>query len=179
MATQCDVLPADVAHSTSDIANSDGSHLTADTVVAFAFYNVGIQNSEILGTAWNKSNSEKQERLRNDIAAIFAPHHGMQILFISEFGQMGRSIDEELKGRGVAQPATKLFLKHSSRTQLKFYRSTCHATICSTGGSKLLARARMFEVRQTVHFPCEFCYEACLGESSDRHQSWRFQLPYS
>ena len=47
----------------------------AYTVVAFASYNVGIQNPEILGKNWNKTNSSKQARLKNDITAIFATRH--------------------------------------------------------------------------------------------------------
>ena len=78
MATRCvgnssdltsDALPGDGAHLTSDTAASDGSHFTGDTVVAFAFYNVGIQNNEILGAAWNKPNIPKQEKL-NDVEAF-------------------------------------------------------------------------------------------------------------
>ena len=68
----------------------------ANTVVAFASYNVGIQNAEILGKHWNKTGCSKQARLKNDIAAIFAPRRGIQVLFLSEFGQMTPNIDSEL-----------------------------------------------------------------------------------
>ena len=87
----------------------------AYTVVAFASYNVGIQNLEILGKNWNKTSSSKQARLKNDITAIFATQHGIQVLFLSEFGHMTPNIDSELneekrgKRSGVKQPATQLF----------------------------------------------------------------------
>ena len=36
----------------SDSFVGDGSHLADDSVVAFAFYNVGIQNTELLSAKW-------------------------------------------------------------------------------------------------------------------------------
>ena len=42
-------------------------------LVAFAFYNVGIQNKEILGKAWNKAISSKQEDLRKFERAGLVP----------------------------------------------------------------------------------------------------------
>ena len=38
----------------TDTFLGDGSHLADDSVVAFAFYNVGIQNKELLGANFNK-----------------------------------------------------------------------------------------------------------------------------
>ena len=96
-------------------ASSDGSHLTVDTEVAFVFFNVGISNSELLGKCWNSKGSIKQDRLRNYIHGIFAPEHGIQALFISEFGQMSPTIDEELAcslNRGVSQPATTTYFEN-------------------------------------------------------------------
>ena len=85
----------------------------ANTVVAFASYNVGIQNAEILGKHWNKTGSSKQARLKNDIAAIFAPQHGIQVLFLSEFGQMTPNIDSELiEKRGEKKAALNNLLRN-------------------------------------------------------------------
>ncbi len=36
----------------SDTFLGDGSHLADDSVVAFAFYNIGIQNKELLSAKW-------------------------------------------------------------------------------------------------------------------------------
>ena len=96
-----------------------GNSLEFTLEVAFAYYNIGIQNTEILGTAWNKPNSEKQRKLRNDVQAIFSAQHGIQCLFISEFGLMSKSIDEELgkeQNRGVSQPATKTYFEDVLRS---------------------------------------------------------------
>ena len=79
----------------------------AYTVVAFASYNVGIQNAEILGKNWNKTSSSKQARLKNDIADIFASQHGIQVLFLSEFGQMTPNIDSELNNDTCAWTPNK------------------------------------------------------------------------
>ena len=66
-----DTLAGDGAHLVSDAFASDplagdGSHLANDTVVALAYYNVGIQNDEILGAKWKKPSSEKQKKLKDD-----------------------------------------------------------------------------------------------------------------
>ena len=87
-------------------ALGDGSHLAdSDTflgngfsVVAFAFYNVGINNMELLGTKWQKGTSTKKEQLKIDIKATFEADVGIQALFISEFGGMCPNIDEEVAG---------------------------------------------------------------------------------
>ena len=61
-----DSLAGDGAHLVSDAFASDplagdGSHLANDTVVALAYYNVGIQNDEILGAKWKKPSSENEK----------------------------------------------------------------------------------------------------------------------
>ena len=65
---------------------SDGLHFADGPVVAFAFYNVGIQNNELLGAKFKKR--EKQEKLKIDIKATFNAEVGIQALFIPEFGNM-------------------------------------------------------------------------------------------
>ena len=80
-----------------------------------AFYNVGIQNSEVTGRNW----SEKYERLKRDIQKIFDPTRGVQALFILEFGNMFNNIDKNLRRAdsqrskrsrgGVPQPAARLW----------------------------------------------------------------------
>ena len=52
MATPCDARTGDGAHFTSG-----GSYRTVETVVAFAYYNIGIPNNEMLGASWNKPDS--------------------------------------------------------------------------------------------------------------------------
>ena len=78
-----------------------------------AFYNVGIQNSEVTGRNW----SEKYERLKRDIEKIFDPNRGVQAAFILEFGNMYKNIDNSLRSAdlqrskrfrgGVPQPAAR------------------------------------------------------------------------
>ena len=38
--------------------------LANDTVVVLAYYNLGIQNNEILGAKWKKPSSEKQKNAK-------------------------------------------------------------------------------------------------------------------
>ena len=72
----------------------DGSHLADESVVAVAFYNVGIPNKELMGTKWKKQDSSKKVRLKADIQATLGADVGIQAVFISEFGQMYPNIDE-------------------------------------------------------------------------------------
>ena len=93
----------------------DGSHLAADAVVAFAFYNVGIPNGELLGNNWQKSwhkgsAKSKKVKLKVDIDATFSAEVGIQALFISEFGQMYPNIDE------FVPDMTKVFLRRCFAT---------------------------------------------------------------
>ena len=55
----------------SHLADDNGSHLVDDIVVAFAFYNVGIQNTELLSAKWQKRGCTKKEKLKTDIKATF------------------------------------------------------------------------------------------------------------
>ena len=48
-------------------------------------YNVGIQTTEIVGKHWK---SRKYKKLKADVQKVFAHASGMQIMFISEFGNM-------------------------------------------------------------------------------------------
>ena len=82
----------------SDTSLGDGSHLADDSVVAFAFYNVGIPNSELLGQKWKSKSSTKKRKLRADIQSTFGAEYGIQALFICEFGGMDPNIDEEVTG---------------------------------------------------------------------------------
>ena len=93
----------------------DGEHLDSDDlategVLAIAYYNVGINNNEILGKPWTKP-SGKREKLKTDIYAIFLPAHGMQVLLICEYGQMHPNIDDfiEFKGADRALMTERVF----------------------------------------------------------------------
>jgi hypothetical protein len=68
---------------------SDGSHLADDSVVAFAFYNVGINEKELSGATFKKN--QKRERFKTDIKAIFNGPVEIQALFICEFGMMHKN----------------------------------------------------------------------------------------
>ena len=61
---------------------SDLSHLADDSVVAFAFYNVGIHDNELQGAKFKKK--EKREKLKTDTMLQFVCHTnvtGMQCRF--------------------------------------------------------------------------------------------------
>ena len=72
-----------------------------DTILALMSYNMGIQNAEIhTGRKW----TEKYAKLRNDVKSAFTnTEAGIQVLLISEFGNMFDDIDGVLSS-GVAQP---------------------------------------------------------------------------
>ena len=61
----------------SDYFLGDGSHLADESVVAVAFYNVGIPNKELMGTKWKKQDSSKKVRLKADIQATFGADVGI------------------------------------------------------------------------------------------------------
>ena len=76
-----------------------------DTTIALVSYNLGINNNEVPSSNSCKWTS-KWKRLRNDIASAFKHEIGVQVVLISEFGNMFESIDnvfEQSKG-GVTQP---------------------------------------------------------------------------
>ena len=71
-----------------------------DTTLALMSYNIGIQNAEIRsGKNW----TNKYTRLREDVKSAFTHKVGIQVLLLSEFGNMFESIDRVLSS-GVAQP---------------------------------------------------------------------------
>ena len=85
---------------------SDGSHLAAgsgadahddaEAFVAFIWYNVGIQNTEVNGPNW----FAKCDRLAADIRKAFTcDENAAQALFISEFGNMFDLIEKEIAQR--------------------------------------------------------------------------------
>ena len=79
---------------------SVGSHHTDDTVVAIAYYNLGVQNLQVTGKHWNKKGGAAQ-LIAKDIEAIFSAKHGIQVVLLSEFGNMYRSIDKSFRQRSV------------------------------------------------------------------------------
>ncbi len=81
---------------------SVGSHHTDDTVVAIAYYNLGVQNKQVTGKHWNKKGGAAQ-LIAKDIEAIFSASHGIQVLLLSEFGNMYDSIDKSWRQSSVGQ----------------------------------------------------------------------------
>ena len=97
---------ANAAIDTPDAPRAPGSvdpHHAADaftdTTVALMSYNLGIQNTEPLGKNWAK----KYVKLQNDIKSAFTNETGIQVLLLSEFGNMFTSIDLEF-AHGITQP---------------------------------------------------------------------------
>ncbi len=86
-------------------------------MVALMYYNVGIHNSEVGSKKWAKSGG-RYDRLKGDIRKIFSSDHAIQILLLSEFGNMLENIDDAIcKARmpiqklscdGVLQPVVEL-----------------------------------------------------------------------
>ena len=84
---------------TSVDAHHAGDAFT-NTILALMSYNIGIQNAEIhTGRKW----TEKYAKLRNDVQSVFTNQCQIQVLLISEFGNMFESIDRKLSC-GVTQP---------------------------------------------------------------------------
>ena len=59
------------------------------------YYNVGFANNRITGKKFRKPDGAYQRLLR-DINNIFGHERGIQILLISEFGNMSNSVDIDL-----------------------------------------------------------------------------------
>ena len=70
-----------------------------DTTIALMSYNIGIQNNEVGANYWEN----KYERLQDDVKSAFNHETGIQVLLLSEFGNMFISIDSILSC-GVLQP---------------------------------------------------------------------------
>ena len=79
----------------------DAHHAADDgTTLALMSYNIGIQNAEIReGKNW----TNKYRKLREDVKSAFTHEAGIQVLLLSEFGNMFESIDKVL-AKGVTQP---------------------------------------------------------------------------
>ena len=104
-----------MAHPGSSSSGEPPPAADEDPFVSVAFYNVGIQNSEVAGRKW----ADKCEMLKRDIEKIFDPNRGVQAAFILEFGNMYTNIDNSLRSAelqrskrlrgGVPQPAARLW----------------------------------------------------------------------
>ena len=70
-----------------------------DTTVALMSYNLGINKDEVVGKHWPK----KYKKLRDDVESAFIHETGIQVLLLSEFGNMFHPIDLDLSC-GVTQP---------------------------------------------------------------------------
>ncbi len=79
---------------------SVGSHHTGDTVVAMAYYNLGVQNMQVTGKNWNKKGGTAQ-LIAKDIEAIFSAKHGIEVVLLSGFGNMYDSIDKSWRQSSV------------------------------------------------------------------------------
>ena len=74
-----------------------------DAPVALMSYNIGINNNEPTGTKSGSSwHTMKYKKLQDDVKAAFHHGAGIQILLLSEFGNMVSSIDKEFAS-GVSE----------------------------------------------------------------------------
>jgi hypothetical protein len=78
---------ADGLTSCSSADSHRADRVSPDTMAALLSYNVGIQNAEITGKKWTKKDG-KYNLLKNDVQKTFEHDTGIQILLISEFGNM-------------------------------------------------------------------------------------------
>jgi acetone carboxylase gamma subunit len=69
-------------------------------VVAIAYYNLGVQNLQVTGKHWNKKGGAAQ-LIAKDIEAIFSAKHGIEVVLLSEFGNMYDSIDKSWRQSSV------------------------------------------------------------------------------
>jgi hypothetical protein len=87
--------------STAVTPASVGSHHAGDIVGAVTSYNLGVQNDEVTSKNWEKPTG-KADRILWDIEAMFASRHGIQVVLLSEFGNMYACVDDKWK---KAKPA--------------------------------------------------------------------------
>ena len=91
------------AHQAAGSTSSDDAHHAAtpltDTTVAVVSYNIGYQNNEFGANNWHR----KFQKLQNDVASVFSHETGIQIMLLSEFGNMFASADK-IFSSGVTQP---------------------------------------------------------------------------
>ena len=62
-------------------------------MVALLSYNVGIMNNAISGKNWNQI-SGRYNKLRKDVADTFYHDASIQIMLISEFGEMLKKLSD-------------------------------------------------------------------------------------
>ena len=70
-----------------------------DTTIALMSYNIGINNNEVGANYWEN----KYRKLQNDVRSAFTHAAGIEVLLLSEFGNMFKSIDAILSS-GFKQP---------------------------------------------------------------------------
>ena len=92
--------PSSYPSAMSSVDAHQATDAFTDTTVALMSYNVGIDNKEPGG----KNNwPTKYRKLQNDVKSAFTHATGIQVLLLSEFGNMVTSIDRQL-ACGVKQP---------------------------------------------------------------------------
>ena len=69
--------------------------------VSAVFYNVGIQNKEVTSKYWR---TWKRQKLKDDIQKVFDGMNGVTMMFISEFGSMFDSVDDDIQKKGFVNP---------------------------------------------------------------------------
>ena len=99
------------AHHEPAFISSGDAHPAADALtddtLALMSYNIGIQNNEIpqgrklgnWGTKWQK--------LQDDVKSAFTHETGIQVLLLSEFGNMFDSIDKYISTSGVSRASRR------------------------------------------------------------------------
>ena len=90
-----------MAASSRSAASHHAAHISSEnTTVALVSYNVGINNDEVKSKGWAKTGG-KLLKLKSDIEKIFKSHHGIQIVLISEMGNM---LDKLSHSSGGSRP---------------------------------------------------------------------------
>ena len=124
---------------------SFGPHRT-DTPVAVAYFNLGIQNNEVARQTNNWHS--KVRRLEADIQAAFNSVHGLQVLLLSECGNMYKCIGSVFRDLGKSGGGS-----HPARNTQEFF-------------AHLLQRIDIAHIEVHANFPTLLSLTARLGTSN-------------
>ena len=86
------------AHDVRDIRLSAGARRAATTPIGFAFYNIGLNNNEVVGSNW----TGKKWTLTSDVRSIIEGQKNVHAIFLCEVGNMLDSIEDQFYYRQQA-----------------------------------------------------------------------------
>ena len=155
-AAQPTLTPGGAAQPTFSALSDDASELTA------AFYNVGIQLSCVGAKNWAKT---KEKQLAADIVKA-AKAHALDILCLSELGELGVGIGEKLPERDVSAWIRKL-LADSAVSPVAIYADGHYATLVLSDRVQVL---QYQIIRDFVETQRDRCFQHFRVRRNERDQ---------